>query len=136
MERDVEAEEERAQGRGDERARLTREREEIRRALHEIVPGQPDATEAITAELAALTNARARRDAVQEELRDCQRAHDDTARRVAGLEARLGALQRQLDEQRQREERASAAMDLADADLTATLTEAGIVSRDWHRRRV
>jgi exonuclease SbcC len=123
---DAETEAQRARMREDERVRLARERDEIQRALREIVPGRADAVTAIGTELRALARARARRETVSQELAARQQERDRMDRQVTEGSARLGALERQRDEHHQREGVTRAAMDAAVADLAARLAAAGL----------
>ena len=105
--------------------RFTHERDEIQRTLHEIVPGRADVAGAIASEIEALTDARARRETVSRELEARQQERTSVDRRAAEVSARLDALDRQLDEHRQRERVAGEAMNAALTDLAARLAAAG-----------
>jgi chromosome segregation ATPase len=124
-EHEVGAEADRTRARREERARLRREGDEIQRALEDIVPGPADAAEAIAAELKALTDARARRDEASRDLAARQQVHGDITHRVTVLVAQICALERQLDEFRQREGAAREALNAALADFAVRLGEAG-----------
>jgi DNA repair protein SbcC/Rad50 len=122
--RELDAEAERARKRAQERAGLAGERDDIQRALQEVVPGRVDAAAAIVAELAALVDARARRDEIGRELRVCQQARERAARHVTELAARTAELERQLDGHRERERSARRAMEAALAELASRLVAA------------
>jgi exonuclease SbcC len=109
-----------------ERAQLTGEREEIQRALEAIVPGRADVGQAVAAELGALADARAQRAEVSGELEAGRRARDDTARRVTELAGRVEALDRQLEDQRQRQRAAKDALDVILAELSERLAETAL----------
>jgi exonuclease SbcC len=126
LERDFEAEEARVRALGHERGRLTSEREEINEALRGIVPDQEDVAEAIANELAALANARARREEVGQELEVRRRERERSERRVAEAAARIAELERQLAGYQERDRAAREAMEKALADLTAGLAGTGL----------
>jgi exonuclease SbcC len=121
LDRDLETEEKRAHTLVEERGRLTTEHDEIRDALGEIVPGRDDVAEAITDELAALVDARARREKIERELEARRREREGSERRVAEMAARIAELERQFGGQQERERAARAATEAAAAELTARL---------------
>lgn len=125
-ERNVETEVERARVCSAERGRLTPERDEIHRALEEVVPGRADIVEAITTEVKAHADARSRRDKVARELELRQRERDESAQQVAERAARIRALEHQLEEQEGRLQVAGEALEATLADLTARLAEGGL----------
>ena len=124
--READTEAERSRARMQERAQLTGEREEVQRALEAIVPGRADVGQAVAAELGALADARAQRAEVSGELEAGRRARDDTARRVTELAGRVGALDRQLEDQRQRQRAAKDALDVILAELSVRLAETAV----------
>jgi exonuclease SbcC len=123
LQREADTEAERARARTQEHAQLTGEREDIQRALEAIVPGRADVAGAVAAELGALADARAQRDRVSRELEAGRLARDDTARRVAELGARVGALDKQLDDEGQRLRAAKDALDAILTELSVRLAE-------------
>ena len=75
---------------------------------------------------ASLADARAQRAEVSGELEAGRRARDDTARRVTELAGRVGALDRQLEDQRQRQRAAKDALDVILAELSERLAETAL----------
>jgi exonuclease SbcC len=135
VERDLEAEDGRVRSLGRERNRLTRERDEIRDALREIVPGRDDVAEAIADELAALIDARARKEKIERELEARRRERERSGRQVAEMTTRIAELERQLERHHERERAARATMEKALAELTSRLAATELVltsPRDEH----
>jgi exonuclease SbcC len=122
--RDLDAETDRARAREEQRCRLTRERDEVRRAVEAVVPGRSDAAAAVDEELAALVAALARRQHLARELEDARQARGSADRRVAEALARMAEIERQLEERRDQERAARGAMEEAQAELAARLATA------------
>jgi chromosome segregation ATPase len=88
--------------------------------------------EAIADELAALADARARREEIGRKLEVCRQERERSERRVTEMTVRIAELERQLAGYQERERAARAATETALAELTARL--AG-TSLHWPARR-
>jgi exonuclease SbcC len=125
-ERDLDAEAARARARGDERTLLAGERNDIQSVLERVVPGRAEVAEAISTEIATLVAARARQEEIRRELDGARQARERADRHVALVVARIGEIERQLEERRTLGLAARDALEEARAELTARLATAGL----------